>query len=139
MRSAAATRLIAGLVTAVSIVVAPAAAESEREAGIDEFLSRIPPVIGEFEACLDVEPPQGLILVRDIRQIVLTRLFWRMRERGDAVSIIDDRLIVAKHQTDRMRQMAASHLREIRVDRHKLEGHCEHAAIQVRDLLGALR
>jgi hypothetical protein len=38
-----------------------------------------------------------------------------------------------------MRQIAAGHLREISADPQKVEGHCEHAAILVRDLLEELR
>jgi hypothetical protein len=131
--------MMVALMAAAWIGVSAAAAQRQPDSEIDRFLSRIPPVIGEFEACLDVAPLPDLVLVQDIRHIVLSRLFWRMRERGDALDVIEDRLRVAGRQTELMRQIAARHLREISADSQKLEGHCEHAAIVVRDLLNALR
>lgn len=139
VRRAQRALILVALVAAAWIRVSTTAAQGERDADIDRFLSRIPPVIGEFEACLDANPVPGLILVRDIRQIVLSRLFWRMRERGDTPDVISDRLAVAGRQTEQMRQIAGAHLREISADPPKLERHCEHTAIQARDLLEALR
>jgi hypothetical protein len=139
LRRPQAARIVAILMAAVWIGASAVAAQAERDAEIDRFLSRIPPVLGELEACLDADPVPGLVLVRNIREIALSRLFWRMRGRGDALNVIEDRLAVAGRQTEQMRQMAAGYLREIRADHQKLEGHCEHAAIQARALLEALR
>lgn len=132
-------RKVAVMMAAVWIGATAVAAQAERDAEIDRFLSRIPPVIGELEACLDAAPVPGLVLVRDIREIVLSRLFWRMRGRGDGMEMIENRLAAAGRQTEQMRQLAAGYLREIRADRQKLEGHCEHAAIMAHALLDALR
>lgn len=55
------------------------------------------------------------------------------------MDVIDDRLGVLARQIDQMRHVAARHLQEISADRRKLDGHCEHSAILVRDLLEALR
>lgn len=114
------------------------ASDTEQER-INTLLARIPPVVGEFEACLDLAPPQpDLRLARHLRSIIMTRMLWRMRAFGVDEAIVTARLDVTGRETSRVQEAATRYLRTLRNDPIKLDGYCEHVAMLLKDLVSDL-